>query len=156
MDASAAGSADAEEIGLYLGIERVGHHRSQVVIDELAGARLKFLTARPARLECLAEAPRNVVGVQEKMDAFSEVLSGVRLNGALFFSAQFSAPWRISTPHCRTLTPALAPGAQHLLIYHFVVEGSARARLEGGPDVELSPGDIVVFPHGDPHHLIGG
>jgi AraC-like DNA-binding protein len=28
--------------------------------------------------------------------------------------------------------------------------------LEGGPDVELSPGDIVVFPHGDPHHLSGG
>ena len=27
---------------------------------------------------------------------------------------------------------------------------------EGGPDVELSPGDIVVFPHGDPHHLSGG
>src|SRR5262245_20218242 len=90
------------------------------------------------------------------MDAFSEVLSGVRLNGALFFSAQFSAPWRVSTPHCRTLTPTLAPGAQHLLIYHFVVEGSARARLEDGPDVELTPGDIVVFPHGDPHHLIGG
>jgi AraC-like DNA-binding protein len=42
------------------------------------------------------------------------------------------------------------------VIYHFVVEGSARAGLEGGPDVELSPGDIVVFPHGDPHHLSGG
>jgi AraC-like DNA-binding protein len=28
--------------------------------------------------------------------------------------------------------------------------------LEGGPDVELSPGDIVVFPHGDPHNLGGG
>jgi AraC-like DNA-binding protein len=90
------------------------------------------------------------------MDAFSEVLSGVRLNGALFFSATFSAPWRLSTPHCRALTPALAPGAQHLLIYHFVVEGSARARLENGPDIELSAGDIVVFPHGDPHHLMGG
>jgi AraC-like DNA-binding protein len=41
-------------------------------------------------------------------------------------------------------------------IYHFVVDGSARARVEGGADVELSPGDIVVFPHGDPHHLSGG
>jgi AraC-like DNA-binding protein len=43
-----------------------------------------------------------------------------------------------------------------MLIYHFVVDGSARARLDGGPDVELSPGDIVVFPHGDPHHLSSG
>src|SRR4051812_44851976 len=90
------------------------------------------------------------------MDAFSEVLSGVRLNGAMFFSAKFSAPWRLSTPHSRTLAPTMAPGAQHVVIYHFVVDGTARARLEGGADVELSPGDIVVFPHGDPHHLSGG
>jgi AraC-like DNA-binding protein len=90
------------------------------------------------------------------MDAFSEVLSGVRLKGAMFFSAEFSAPWRLSTPHCRVLAPTLAPDAPHIVIYHFVVEGTARARVEGGPDVELSPGDIVVFPHGDPHHLSAG
>ena len=32
------------------------------------------------------------------MDAFSEILSGVKLNGAVFFSAEFSAPWGFSTP----------------------------------------------------------
>jgi AraC-like DNA-binding protein len=90
------------------------------------------------------------------MDAFSEVLGGVHLKGAMFFNAEFSAPWRLSTPHCRTLAPAVEPGAEHLVIYHFVVEGSAQARLDGGPAVDLSPGDIVVFPHGDPHHLSGG
>jgi AraC-like DNA-binding protein len=90
------------------------------------------------------------------MDAFSEVLSGVRLKGAMFFNADFSAPWRLSTPHSRTMASTLAPGAQHIVIYHLVVDGSARARLDEGPDVELVPGDIVVFPHGDPHHLIGG
>ena len=90
------------------------------------------------------------------MDAFSEVLNGVRLKGAMFFRAEFSAPWRLSTPHCRVLAPTLAPGAPHMLMYHFVIEGSARASLEGEPDIELSPGDIVVFPHGDPHRLSGG
>jgi len=74
----------------------------------------------------------------------------------LFFSAEFSAPWRLSTPDSRTLASTLAPGAQHLVIYHLVVDGSARARLDGGPEVELTPGDIVVFAHGDPHHLSGG
>jgi len=88
------------------------------------------------------------------MDAFSEVLNGVRLKGAMFFSAAFSEPWRLSTPHCREMP--LAPGAPHMVIYHFVVDGSARAGLNGGPAVELSPRDIVVFPHGDPHHLSGG
>jgi AraC-like DNA-binding protein len=90
------------------------------------------------------------------MDAFSEVLSGVRLKGAMFFRAEFSAPWRLSTPHCRVLAPVLAPGATHIVVYHFVVEGTARAGVEGEPDVELSPGDIVVFPHGDPHRLSAG
>jgi len=90
------------------------------------------------------------------MDAFSEVLSGVRLKGAMFFSAEFSAPWRLSTPHCRVLAPTLAPDAPHMVIYHFVVEGTARARIDDGPDVELAPGDIVVFPHGDAHHLSAG
>lgn len=90
------------------------------------------------------------------MDAFSEVLSGVRLKGAMFFSAEFSAPWRLSTPHCRVLAPALAPGAPHIVVYHFVVEGTARAGAEGGPDVDLGPGDIVMFPHGDPHTLSAG
>ena len=54
------------------------------------------------------------------------------------------------------LAPTLAPGAPHIVIYHLVVDGAARAGVEGGHDVELSPGDIVVFPHGDPHHLSGG
>jgi len=90
------------------------------------------------------------------MDAFSEVLSGVRLKGAMFFSAEFSAPWRISAPHSRALASTLVPDAPHMVIYHFVVDGAALARLEHGPDVELSPGDIVVFPHGDPHQLSGG
>ena len=90
------------------------------------------------------------------MDAFSEVLNGVRLKGAMFFRAEFSAPWQLSTPHCRALAPTLAPGAPHMLIYHFVVDGSARVCLEGEPEVELSPGDIVLFPHGDPHHLRSG
>ncbi|MGE0361414.1 MAG: cupin domain-containing protein [Vicinamibacterales bacterium] len=90
------------------------------------------------------------------MDAFSEVLSGVRLNGALFFSADFSAPWRLATPHSGTLAATLAPGAPHLVVYHLVVDGSAWARVDGGADTELSPGDIVVFAHGDPHHLSAG
>ena len=90
------------------------------------------------------------------MDAFSEVLSGVKLQGAMFFSAEFSAPWAFVSPPARALTPTLAPGAPHLILYHFVVEGTARARLASGPSLDLEPGDIVVFPHGDPHELSAG
>lgn len=90
------------------------------------------------------------------MDAFSEVLSGVKLKGAVFFNAELSAPWSYSAPHSRALTATLAPDAPHLVIYHFVAEGMARARLADGPLLDLGPGDIVVFPHGDPHELSAG
>jgi AraC-like DNA-binding protein len=89
------------------------------------------------------------------LDAFSEILSGVTLKGALFYSAEFSAPWALHSPPSRTLTPVLAPGAPHLVLYHFVVEGTAHATLTAGGRLELAAGDVVVFPHGDSHELSG-
>jgi hypothetical protein len=70
-------------------------------------------------------------GVRRKMDAFSEVLSGVRLSGAIFQRAILGA---VAThdASARALASTLAPGAPHLVIYHFVVDGTARARLDGG------------------------
>jgi AraC-like DNA-binding protein len=85
------------------------------------------------------------------MDAFSEILGGVALKGALFFSAEFSAPWGFSSPPSRSLTPALAPGAPHLVIYHFVIEGSGLVGLKDGFKLRLEAGDVIVLPHGDPH-----
>jgi len=89
------------------------------------------------------------------MDAFSEVLSGVKLKGALFFSAEFSAPWGLFSPASPALAPILSPGAEHVVLYHFVVEGIARAQLTNGTHLDLQAGDIVVFPHGDSHELRG-
>ena len=90
------------------------------------------------------------------MDAFSEVLSTVKLEGALFFNAEFSAPWGVTSPHSSCIAPHLVPGAEHLVIYHFVLEGSASIRTESGEALQLGPGDIVVFPHGDPHRMVCG
>src|SRR5215467_3927572 len=86
----------------------------------------------------------------ERMDAFSEILSGVKLSGALFFTAEFSAPWCFASPASNTLAPLLAPGTPHLVIYHFVINGTAFVTLPDGESIELGPGDIVVLPHGDP------
>lgn len=90
------------------------------------------------------------------MDAFSEVLGGLRLRGAVFFRAALSAPWNLATPQSREMALKLAPGAQHLVIYHFVASGGLAASVDGGPALELTAGDIVVFPHGDAHHLRAG
>jgi AraC-like DNA-binding protein len=51
-------------------------------------------------------------------------------------------------------TLGLAPA--HLVLYHFVIEGGAIVDLADGQSLELKPGDIVIFPHGDPHHMSSG
>jgi AraC-like DNA-binding protein len=90
------------------------------------------------------------------MDVLSEVLRAVKLEGALFFNGDFSAPWCFRTADAAAAAPVLAPGAEHLIIYHYLTEGRAYARLEEGGRVELNAGDIVIFPHGDAHYVGNG
>ena len=88
------------------------------------------------------------------MDAFSQILRGVELSGAVFFRAEFSAPWGLSTPAAKAMAAIAGVGAEHLVVlYHLVIDGGAVIELLDGQRTELSPGDIVVFPHGDPHHM---
>ena len=81
-----------------------------------------------------------------RMDAFSEILSGVKLNGALFFSAEFSAPWGISSPASKTMAAMLAPGAAHLVLYHFVIDGRALVGWRMGNPSSWSPATSSSFP----------
>ena len=90
------------------------------------------------------------------MDVLSEVLRVVRLEGALFFNGEFSAPWCLSEPRSTVTAPYLFPEAGHLILYHFLTEGRAYARLSEGGREELTAGDVVIFPHGDAHMLGNG
>lgn len=91
------------------------------------------------------------------MDVLSEVLETVRLDGAMFYNAEFSAPWCFHSPRSSLLAPYLSHGRRHVIIFHLLTEGRGYAHLEGdGKPVLLDAGDIVVFPHGDPHILGNG
>ena len=89
------------------------------------------------------------------MDVLSEVLKVVRLEGALFFNGEFTAPWCFDSS-AKAMAPYLSPVGEHLITYHFLTEGRAYARLAEGQRVELAAGDIVIFPHGDAHRLGNG
>ena len=90
------------------------------------------------------------------MDVLSEVLKAVKLQGAMFYNGEFSSPWSVCSPESRTVAPYLAPGARHVIIYHLLTEGRASARLLDGEPIALDPGDLVIFPHGDPHIIENG
>jgi AraC-like DNA-binding protein len=88
------------------------------------------------------------------MDVLSEVLRAVKLQGALFFNAEFTAPWTVRAAQSAKYAPYLMPDAKHLIIFHYVLEGHAFVKLSNGERVEVKCGDIVVLPHGN-EHLIG-
>ncbi|HEX5229535.1 MAG TPA: AraC family transcriptional regulator [Bryobacteraceae bacterium] len=95
------------------------------------------------------------------MDVLSEVLQTVKLRGALFFNGEFSSPWCLKSAAAAAAAPYLtkmlgdgdAQGSARLIVFHFLTEGRAFARLHHGHRVELSAGDIVIVPHGDEHFI---
>jgi AraC-like DNA-binding protein len=85
------------------------------------------------------------------MDALSDVLRAVRLAGAIFFDVRASEPWAAETPPAQAIVGNIFPGAEHLVSYHVVTRGGCWACVTGEPPIRLTTGDVIVFPHGDPH-----
>jgi AraC-like DNA-binding protein len=87
------------------------------------------------------------------MDALSDVLRVARLTGGVFLRADFHAPWclsaRVAPEHCG---PDLGP-ASHLILYHYVIEGDFRIRVDG-EDIVVGAGEVVLLPRND-LHLMG-
>ncbi len=77
------------------------------------------------------------------MDALSEFLSAVRVEGSLFSRAELCAPWGVST----------RGGDDGAGIFHAVVAGAGQLIVEGEPDRSFRSGDLLVMPHGHAHVL---
>jgi AraC-like DNA-binding protein len=91
------------------------------------------------------------------MDALSEILQSVKLEGAVFYKAEFTAPWGFRSPPTCEVAAFLRKGPKHVIVYHLLTQGRAGCEVEHSTHrVELVPGDIVVFPHGDAHILSNG
>ncbi len=91
------------------------------------------------------------------MDPLSEVLKVVRLDGALFYNAEFSLPWCLRAPASRSVAPYVAEDSKHVIIFHLLTEGRGYAHIENDiRSVSLQAGDLVIFPHGDPHIMGNG
>ena len=84
-------------------------------------------------------------------DTLSDVLRVVRLRGAVFFNISGNSEWVAEAPPAKELAPLLMPGVEHVMEYHAVAQGSCWAGIPDGPSVQLSAGDVVMFPHGDAH-----
>jgi AraC family transcriptional activator of mtrCDE len=80
------------------------------------------------------------------MDALSKFLSLHTISTTLDFRCELNAPWRLVNEGSALGTAA----------YHLVTEGNARLEVAGAEDVDLSAGDMVMFPRGTAHILHAG
>ena len=86
-------------------------------------------------------------------DPLSDVLRTVRLKSALFFVWDVSWPYVTPVPAGPAFAPIILPGAQQIISYHIVIEGSAWGGLIGEAPVRLEAGDILLVPHGDAYSM---
>ena len=88
------------------------------------------------------------------MDTLSNVLQVLRLTGAVFLDAEFTAPWCVVSKSGHTTEGPLAE-FEHVVFFHWRIEGRCKARLAaGGETFEIAAGDLLLMPN-DETHLMG-
>lgn len=76
------------------------------------------------------------------MDVLDDILDTLSLQGALYFQADFAAPWGVTVPDL-----------QQAARFHLVVRGTCHIGFASGSTLTLGPGDLVLIPRGRSHVL---
>jgi len=88
------------------------------------------------------------------MDALSDVLKSVRLEGAFYLNAEFTAPWCIRGECGVPSVRERLAGAEHVVFFHLLTEGGCKVRLaDGGEALDVAAGDLILIPQDDKHLL---
>jgi AraC family transcriptional regulator, alkane utilization regulator len=89
------------------------------------------------------------------MDALSDVLKSMRLEGAAYLNAEFTAPWCVQAKFGLASVRARLAGAEYVMFFHFLAEGACKLRLaDGHQAIDVAAGDLVLFLNED-QHLLG-
>lgn len=89
------------------------------------------------------------------MDALSNVLKSVKLEGAVYMNAEFTAPWCINARFGLASIRARLAGADQVVFFHYLTEGRCKIRLDDSPNaLEASAGDLILFLN-EEGHLLG-
>jgi hypothetical protein len=75
-------------------------------------------------------------------DVLSDIFDTIRLRATLYFRTDYSPPRAVTVP-------AYEKAAR----FHLVIQGRCHVALASGRSVDLSPGDLILIPHGREHSL---
>ncbi len=89
------------------------------------------------------------------MDALSDVLRVVQLDGAVFLNGEFTAPWCVTSKAESELCAAYLPSFDRVVSYHLITDGSCWARLADDEHsaIRIEAGELLVVPQGEMHFL---
>lgn len=77
------------------------------------------------------------------MDILSDILSGIKMRGSLYFRTEFTPPWGVRVP-----------ALHNVARFHLVSRGQSWVRVgEHDRSILLASGDLIVIPHGAEHSL---
>ncbi len=87
------------------------------------------------------------------MDVLSDVLSAVRLTGAVYFDVRAREPWVAETPATNRICANVMPAFEHAISFHIMMEGDCFCQLADGSESaqKLERGDAVIFVGGEGH-----
>lgn len=87
-------------------------------------------------------------------DLLSDVLTLVRLTGALIFEVDLEGTWGVAGhPTVEKFSPLLPRGTTHVMAFHVVLQGRCWIRHASRGWFELPAGHAVVIAQGDPHDI---
>jgi len=87
------------------------------------------------------------------MDALSDLLQVVKLNGALFLDSRFTAPWCVESRPAHQ-SGGIFAGLGHIVFFHALTHGRCQVRLKsGGETMQAQAGDLLLLAHDDAHYL---
>ena len=92
----------------------------------------------------LLEAPDGAALVEE-------ALRLVHLSGAVFLRGEFAAPWAFASMGPREYAEALGTGTERLALFHIILEGRCRVKVESGEEAIAEAGEALMLPYGDRH-----
>lgn len=88
------------------------------------------------------------------MDVLSEVLAAVHVDGAVYITAEFTAPWCVEAQYGLHQAAGQLPRADHVMFFHLMTEGHCFVALtDGSQTIEAVAGDVLLFPHNHLHRL---
>lgn len=87
------------------------------------------------------------------MDALSDLLQAVKLNGGLFLDARFTAPWCVESRPARE-SLGIFSDFEHIVFFHALTHGDCSVRLRDGSEtLRVRAGDLLLLPQDDGHYL---